>query len=221
MPDATEANSILRIAIISDVHAYSQARTSDSSPAPSFVEISNPSVLAGRNPFVAARELITREGISADILINCGDMSDKAQPDAIDHTWRETNKLAEALGVEQIIATTGNHDLDSRGEYTDHDARGTLLSLKDFPFTEESLNNEYWARNVVVMETDKAQWVVLNSAAYHGFKDEHAHGRVSPSTLEYLKRRLSKTSNEKLNILLCHHHVYKIGDVDLSDYSAL
>lgn len=213
--------NILRLAMISDVHAYSRARIGPDADAPSFMEISNPSELPGRNPFIALRQLIAREGLSADVLLNCGDMGDKAQPDAIQYVWRQTVDLADELEATRIIATAGNHDVDSRGEYTSHDARGTLLGLPSFPFEDPNLTNEYWSRNVVVVETDDARWVVLNSAAYHGFKDEYRHGRIAASTLDYLKDRLSATANDKLNILVCHHHVYKIGNIDLTDYSEM
>lgn len=111
--------------------------------------------------------------------------------------------------------------MDSRFKYNDHDAKSTLQGLEKYPFNEENLNNEYWARNIVVHETQYIRWVILNSAAHHGYKDESRHGRISDRTLSYLKDQLAKTDNSKINVLVCHHHVYKIGAVDLDDYNEI
>lgn len=210
-----------RIAVVSDVHAFSRTRLDERDPAPSFVEVSNPSSFKGTNPFIALDDLIDREELSADVLVSCGDMGDKAQPEGIRYTWQSLHQLSKKLGNATVIATSGNHDLDSRLLYTDFDARGTLLALGDFPFPDSGLTNEYWARNVVVFEEEAVRWVVLNSAAYHGHGDEYQHGRVAASTIEYLKQRLNATAADKLNILVVHHHVYKIGNIDLDDYSEM
>jgi predicted phosphodiesterase len=211
----------VRVAVISDIHAYASSQLKAGELRPSFVEVSNPSDIPGQNPFVALRVLIEREGLSADFLVCGGDIGDKAHPDAIRYSWDRIKELAAQLGNAQIIVTSGNHDLDSRYMYNDYDAKATLQGLADYPFDNDARNNEYWARNVVVFETDEVRWAVLNSAAYHGYTSEWKHGRISKRTIAHLEALLDDTAQDKINILVCHHHVYKIGAVDLEDYSEM
>ncbi|WP_186827999.1 metallophosphoesterase family protein [Knoellia locipacati] len=211
----------MKIAVISDIHAYTAAQLEPGELRPSFVEVSNPSDLPGQNPFSALKALIDQESLTADFLVCAGDMGDKAHPDAIRYSWERVRALAKQLGDATIVVTSGNHDLDSRYMYNDYDAKATLQGLEEYPFDSGAKNNEYWARNAVVIETEAVRWAVLNSAAYHGYAEEWKHGRISKRTLAYLEELLKSTSQDKLNVLVCHHHVYKIGSVDLGDYSAM
>lgn len=215
------SEDMLRIAVLSDIHGYSKGQLQEGDFIPSFVETSAPSDQPGRNPFVALAALVEDESLKADMVVCCGDLGDKADPAAISYVWDQLKGVKAALGAESLLVTPGNHDMDSRHKYNDFDARSTLQGLSDFPFSDENLNNEYWARNVVVVETEDARFAILNSSAFHGYEDEHQHGRISSRTLAYLKSRLEATAEKKINILVCHHHVYKIGSIDLDDYSAM
>lgn len=212
---------MVRIAVVSDIHAYSKARLAEGETKPSWVEVSGPSDGRTSSPFVAVKDLIKREGLSADVLVCAGDLGDKAQPEAITYAWQRVQELQGELGAGTLLVTSGNHDLDSRYKYTDHDARATLQGLPDYPFADEALNNEYWARNVVVGLHDDFRWVVLNSSAFHGFGDEWEHGRISKRTRDYLVRRLGETEQRAINILIVHHHVHKLGGIDLEDSSEM
>lgn len=209
-----------RVALLSDVHAYS-SQHSPHDPAPSSVDTSNVKTIPGQNPFIALQDLIEREGLTADILVNCGDLGDKAQPEAIKYAWDQTREVGTKLGVDTVLGTAGNHDMDSRAVYTNYDARGTLLQLEGFPHPDFHRTNEYWARNVVVIEEPKARIAILNSAAYHGFDNEWQHGRISDTTLEYLRKQIEGSQSDKLNILISHHHVYQITGTDQDDKSAM
>lgn len=74
------SNPRVRIAVVSDIHAYSESVLKQSETRPSYVEVSSPSDLAGQNPFVALNKLVETEGLDADFLVCCGDLGDKAQP---------------------------------------------------------------------------------------------------------------------------------------------
>lgn len=207
----------ISFAIVSDVHAFAASSLKDGEPRPSHMDIGRPHNDPGLNPFEALRQLVQRDGLQADYLISCGDITDKAQPEATNFAWDSIKDVAKRLGSD-LIATCGNHDLDSRHKFNDFDARGVLMGLGDFPFSDQSLNNEYWARNVVILEHEHYRFVVLNSAAYHGYNNEYMHGRISRSTLLYLEGAL-KRGGRKTNILVCHHHPSKVGSRDLLDDS--
>lgn len=212
----------IKFAVISDIHAYSKNSLAKDEEAPSFMELSAPDDLPGENPFAALFELVERETLRADVLICCGDLGDKASPDAVRYVWGKLKELAKLLECDSIIVTTGNHDMDSRFVHNDHDARSILQGLSDYPFPNEILNNEYWARNVVVQNDERFRYAVLNSSAYHGYNDDHVHGRISPRTLQYLKNELEKGASAKgVNVLVVHHHPQKVTSTDLGDHSEM
>lgn len=113
------------------------------------------------------------------------------------------------MKAESLIATSGNHDCDSRFQHCDHDPRGFLQTLDPiYPVADLDSANQYWARNFVSTIRDRCRIVSLNSCAHHGgAPEEIAYGRISSHTLEALRRSLDKTPPEVLaNILICHHH---------------
>ena len=212
---------MLEIAVISDIHAYSKSHLEEGERRPSFVELSDPSDSRTSTPFAALKALVEEQELTADLLVCGGDLGDKAHPDAISYAWANIKKLQTELKAPELLVATGNHDMDSRFEYNDHDAKSTLQGLPDYPFSDDALNNEYWARNVVVGVGPGYRWVVLNSSAHHGYNDEWKHGRVSKRTREYLERRLQETGPHAINILVTHHHVYKLDGIGLEDYSEM
>lgn len=218
----TAATPLVRIALLSDIHAYSKSSLRQDEPRPSYMEVSAANDIPGENPFAALFALIDSEQIEADILVCCGDLGDKAHPDAIQFVWRKLEELATRLGCKSIVVTTGNHDMDSRFVHNDHDARSILQGLENYPFNDEVLNNEYWARNVVVRDDERLRWVILNSSAYHGYKDDHVHGRVSTRTLQYLKQKLIEREDpSRVNVLVVHHHPQRVTATDLADSSEM
>jgi hypothetical protein len=210
---------MLKVAILSDIHAYSRSQLAEGEGAPSWAEISNPSNPAV-NPFAAVLALISKENLTADVLVSGGDLGDKASPQALNYAWHEVRGIQAALGAKILLAATGNHDMDSR-EINGFDARGALQELDSYPLADERLRDAYWANNAIIQEHPGFRSVLLNSAAYHGYAKEWAHGRVSARTRAYLRSRLTETSDPGLNILVTHHHLYPLGGVNLTDHSEM
>lgn len=210
----------LRVLLLSDLHAYSPPPPPGTS-APSFLRTDAPEDQAGEHPFADLLRLVEQQAIAADLVVCCGDIGDKAQPQAIAWAWQWLKRITTSVGARRLIVTSGNHDVDSRYVYNDHDARGTLLGLGGYPFDDEVLCNEYWARGAVLLNEPDCNLAVLNSANYHGVNDEWKHGRVTRRTVEYLRGLFVRLDPTLPNILVCHHHLYKFGTVDLADYSEM
>ncbi len=73
-----------------------------------------------------------------------------------------------------MLATIGNHDLDSRGleEETgdDFDPKGNVLLLDPpFPYDNNYRDNQYLARNFCITHSNDATFVNINSCAFHGY----------------------------------------------------
>lgn len=225
MTSATPASEkkLLAVAIVSDIHIYNG---SSMDSGPSYIGTGTSERFGYEHPFTGAIELVTRENLQADILMCAGDIADKANPAAQMYGWKQLERLAKALKTDCYISTCGNHDVDSRYQYNDHDAKGSLQSLVPmFPGLSESQSDRFWSRNFVVVTFNEWRLLILNTAAYHGGgltpAAEFEHGRISKNTLAAIKRTLGETNKKVLNILLCHHHPIKNDQIDLQDYSEM
>ncbi len=215
----------LKIAVLSDLHAYDHLNDNESYP-PSYLCTTAPEDQTDHHPIASLIKLIDVEQIQADILMCCGDMGDKARPAGIKYVWDKLHYIKTKIGANILAVTAGNHDVDSRFKYTEYDAKGLLQSLvPQFPLEDEAQNNKYWARNFVILTEPDYRLVILNSSAYHGAKEaEFEHGRIAPRTVEALKAELEQLEQDhprQVNILLCHHHPHKHGDIEDADYSVM
>ena len=112
----------LRIAIISDMHAYD---TVTGPAAPSHLNIHLKETENLQHPIIALLDLIERENIQVDLLVSAGDMAEKAQESGIRYAWKAIHRVKDALMASHVGAIPGNHDLDSRhlqGESDSHDS---------------------------------------------------------------------------------------------------
>lgn len=217
----TAKRNYLTVAVISDVHAYEGV---EPDKAPSHCCITDND--AAMNPIAGLKAIIRRESdLVADLLLCPGDIGDKAQPAAIQHTWKELHEIRRLLKAEKLIATTGNHDIDSRYAYTGYDAKGMLQSLEPkYPFANEQTNDRYWSRHFVVATGSQYRVLVLNSSAFHGegrigenHQPEYEQGRVSQHTLRMIQRELDRVKPAAVNILLCHHHPHSHSELRLGE----
>lgn len=226
-PAATSKKEHLRIAVVSDIHAFAKEAPRDKEvqkPRPSYLEVTSSSSDITRNPIAGLHDLIQKNLIKADLLLCAGDLGDKSSPIGIKLAWEMLHSLGAALGAQLTTATTGNHDLDSRHINNKYDPRGYLMTLTPrYPLTDEGLTDRYWARNYVILEHDEYRVVLLNSCGYHSGDEsrEITHGRVSEWTLDFLRRDLEASPAKPINILLCHHHPKRHPEIDYEDYEIM
>ena len=228
MPAPPRDANRLRIAVITDCHAY-VGRPEDKGNSPSWLDLGVDQSEAGKNPFAGLHELALQDPtVRADIVLCCGDLGDKANPAGLQYVWREVARLKETMEADLVIGTAGNHDMDSRHVYNDHDARNQIQALKPlFPVDNERHWLEYWAKNFTIITHGRVRIVILNTAAYHGYakdpsKPEYAHGRVSDGTITRMVSELSAGGTFAANLLVCHHHPFRnsrIADLDYSEMS--
>jgi len=208
----------VKLAIMSDLHFYDDPIKEK----PSYLQVGAPNNTK-ENPIFALQELIEIEKLQVDFLVCAGDLTDRANPKGLREGWRLVNETAKKLGS-QLIATAGNHDLDSRHKYDDHDAKGEIQNLiPKFPIDDENLFDHYWSRNFVVFDPEElnVRFLILNSAAFHGYSNESEHGRVSSRTIEQMSKKLKSLDDKNVNILVCHHHPHKHGEISGDGYSSM
>ena len=121
-----------------------------------------------------------------------------------------------------MIATAGNHDVDSRHREEQRDIRADLQELApSFPTADDVLNAHYWAWHYAIVDEPTFRVVTLNSAGIHANPGEWAHGRIESRIVTRLMKSLSQGTVRPVQILLCHHHPHRFGDMDIDDYSEM
>ena len=208
-----------RFLILSDIHACDVDPASPQ--APSYVSSFNSAATARLDPLSDLLRVFKEEAVKPNYILCAGDITNRSSPTAFNYAWGRLHSLANDLDA-QLIATVGNHDLDSRFQANKFDPRGYAMSLQPtIPVAERVPFLEYWAQNFTVLKFDDCNIAALNTAAYHGIgKDieiEIEHGRISDVTLEKLELELAELETRPTNILLCHHHPIRgdHGDHDL------
>jgi predicted phosphodiesterase len=199
----------VRLALLSDLHAYHPAPGA-ARVGPSFLPAS-PGV-TDADPFGDLDSLIDRDKLKVDLVVCAGDICDKADLRGFQFAWSKLHELKAKIGARELVATCGNHDLNSRliEVEEDPDPKGALQTVRpQFPFENEQLSDHFWARNFALTQPlPRVRVVVLNTSAYHGgASDELRHGRVSQRTIAAIDGELGGCELADLNILLCHHHV--------------
>jgi hypothetical protein len=125
--------------------------------------------------------------------------------------WNKLGEVASELDARLLVATPGNHDLDSRYLYTEYDARGqAMLLMPTLPVRSRATYLEFWAEHFAFVELADSRILLLNSSAYHGGgknpEEERENGRVSAPTLRRIESELARLPIKPVNVLICHHH---------------
>lgn len=204
-----DRNERVRVAVLSDIHAYSTRGLQ----RPSFATTVDRE--HDHDPLGDLARLIDREELEVDVLLCGGDLGDRADADAIRFVWSHLPVLCDRMGAGHLLATAGNHDVDSRFTLSAFDPRKILQDLEPpFPGGSEDEADQYWGpRHYLIRTTDDLRVVTLDTTGFHGAPGEHAHGRLSPQTVTRLATALRTTPAPPVNILLTHHQPLPDGDI--------
>ncbi|MBI3727300.1 MAG: metallophosphoesterase [Burkholderiales bacterium] len=199
----------LRIAVLSDLHAIGH---SENDSGTSYLR-ANPSP-SEPNLFEDLQDTIKKNGIKADLVICPGDICDRGDQIGFTFAWKNLHDLVPIFEAKELIATCGNHDLDSRyastSAHEDPDPKGALLQANPpFPFGDHDDTDRFWSRNFVIRQPlPGVNVIILNTSAYHGGANgELEHGRVSSRTIKSIVDKLANMAPAEINILVCHHHL--------------
>jgi 3',5'-cyclic AMP phosphodiesterase CpdA len=223
--------SNLNVLVISDLHAHDGDPSKSSSPSyfSSNGLYSDPSI----NPLKTIPNVIQEAGLKVDWIVSPGDLGDRADPGAQLAAWQELERIRQAVGAKNLIATVGNHDIDSRRGFPEFDPKSSLQQLlPSFPLDCDCYDkndnvyvDRFWSRNFVVVPFQEfdCTLLIINSCAFHGYSSdvrkppsEHLRGRISPLTLKAIKDSL-KDRSTRLNLALVHHHLTKHPGIDDGD----
>lgn len=204
----------ITFAVLSDLHAAPKS----SDPKGTDVKLYSDGDNFGQhdNPLSSLYELIGREKLTANFVICPGDMTNRADGGSLKFVWEQLHGLKKKFGADQVIATVGNHDVDSRGHGVGTIPREALMRLVPrFPIPIESLADHFWAHGYFLTTIGQVRFLVLNSSWLHEHRDELERGAVTSYTLEKLRRDLDGASSASFNVAVCHHHPHVHSDLDL------
>jgi len=206
--------AVFRIALLSDIHAGSKEGAQATGDVKLYTDGDH--VSAYEHPLYALHELIKVESLKVDAVVCPGDMTNRAEKQALNFIWRELNDLKNKFSAHTLVATVGNHDVDSRNHSEDGFPREHLMRLvPPFPSIDPALSNHYWAHGYYITEVDSVRFLVVNSCWLHEARDELARGVVTSYTLDKLKVELSAQSSAIANVAVMHHHPHAHSELGL------
>lgn len=217
----------IRVAVVSDLHFCNQRPPGGGSEL-SHIVLQTLHEKNGKNPWTDLIEMVRHDRIDADFLLCPGDITTHAAHAPLKAAWEGLLDLGRGLGARLVACATGNHDVSSRfaeGKTNPvhdldnpHDLFENLKLLSpDYPvhvYAEEGDRTNgrkrrvhYFGADFVIHEDESCRLVVFNSCARHITENSsYERGSIAKSALAELAEQLKTTSDEKINIFLCHHH---------------
>ena len=209
----------LSIAIVSDLHCTS----SDDQKVSHLMSHThrNPKL---HHPVEALKNLINENQVKSDVVLCPGDVTDNIDPTGFHVGWEYIQEIGRDLGTNMIIASLGNHDLDSRNK--DPNQSEPTYSAKNindnYPF--EGDTSKYWKDHFDLINLDDLIILNINSCASH-LSPIYSDGKfvdvktsLDETTLEKISEKIENLDKDKFKIALLHHHPNQYSDLILSSY---
>lgn len=212
----------MKFAIVSDIHGTPSSASSDS-----YTTTTPPPAPPNQHPLEdLIRQATLNPDLAADALICCGDMTNRASPEGTLYVWGRLGILAEALGAAVVVASPGNHDLQSRAD--GGDSRSVLINLiPSYPTRDKDRDSVFWSDGYTTVESDDYRIVTLNTCLHHttpdpSMTDEERkrhnarleRGELEDSTIDSLVTSVKALAPKPINILVCHHHLIEHEQLD-------
>ena len=205
----------LSIAIISDMHCHYSESSSKDTYLTSNMLRTDPN----NHPVESILKTIKKEKIKVDLTLCPGDFTNKTDVQGFISGWDFTLEINNELKGKEVIATVGNHDVDSYETFSNYSFEVARGIKKSFPLKNEDDCDKFWSKGCVFIEADDYRILVINSSHYHYNKKSAAAGKVGDDLINYIDEYLVEQNDDKINIALAHHHPIdhsrsKLGEED-------
>lgn len=216
-----EPEVLMTLVVLSDLHCVGDDRNSYLSDS-----LIRYPIVDGRrrSPLAGLHDLIEDSRLAADYLVCPGDLTNRAGVDGFRYGWAELEAVARHLNARAVIFTPGNHDLDTHDLNGAGDPRSCLAAVAPDPDLRPNAAN---GRRLEVDHFEIYQHgnLVLLNIDTNGkdpFRTQGKYGRIELDTVDEMGHDLSRMIKpDTFVVVICHHHPYRHGDIDLEDYSAL
>lgn len=210
----------ITLAIVSDLHC--RYIGSDSGPMRTYLTSDALRDPPQQHPIEALNAFIDTNGLEADYLLCPGDIADRMDRQGFISGWGYLLELRLKFQAKELLATTGNHDVDSRNKL----GLGEALALpkkilQGYPVEDRDNQSRFWANHYHIRSTDNVHFFVFNSAYSHFDEKSANESKIETSILSKIEADFKALGTQKgLRIAMCHHHPtqhanmsYKDGDV--------
>lgn len=196
-----------KIAVISDLHCHPSPKD-DSRPTRTHFFSDAPRVKGNRNPiqYLVDRIKQSESPLRARLLALPGDIADRADHQGYVVGVYVLREVAQALGVETIIATLGNHDVDSRQQYGPDSHFAAKNMFSDFPIADPAERNRFFQDGFACIEGSDYRALILNSVLGHNNKEAAVSGSANNIQLSAIDDYLQSLTPKLYQICLVHHH---------------
>lgn len=220
------AKTSLRVAIISDLHCHPEHKESHMNGTLLFSDkLRAPSK---EHPVENLLEIIQQNQVKVDLVMSPGDFTHMSDKQGFFSGWSYVNELARALDATDVIATVGNHDIDSRHDHSKYSFDIPKKIKQNFPLKKSDIGL-FWDKGFTFIEDERYQILVINSTHFHTHYEQSnpnspienpaVKGKVEAGQIEEIEEYLQKNNAEKkIKLCLCHHHPIKHGRSNLGEY---
>ncbi|MCX2575706.1 metallophosphoesterase family protein [Pedobacter sandarakinus] len=201
----------LKIAVISDLHCHpEQIEFSKNNTWLFSDKLRLPTT---EHPVENLLGIIEAEKIEVDLVLSPGDFTHQSDKQGFFSGWSYVNELARALKAKEVIATIGNHDIDSRHTHSKYSFDIPKKISQSFPIEKDRLKN-FWDTGFTFIEESEFQILVVNSTHYHTHSEKDnpmenpvVKGKMDLAQIEQIENYLKENNDQKkIKIALVHHH---------------
>lgn len=210
-----------KLFVISDLHCHPKRESYDDDKTHLFSDkLRSPEK---DHPVESLYEVISANSLESNLLLCPGDFTDQCSQQGLISGWQYVKEIANALNCKEIIATLGNHDVDSRNKNASYSFEIAKKIKQDFPLKNSEIGS-FWDKGYTFVEKENVQILVLNTAHYHthssaGKENPTVKGKIDKGSIEEIDKYLHQFENEsRIKILLCHHHPVQHSRGELGEH---
>ncbi len=205
----------LKIAVVSDLHCRHSKSDSENN---TFLLTDNMRLPVKQHPAQSIISKIKEIGLVADLVLCPGDVTSKTDPQGLMTGWAFLEEIKDALKARFLIATLGNHDVDSRKIHSTYNSFNLPKRLKaNYPFDNEQALNKFFSKNYCFLEIEDILLFNYNSVHSHTNNVDCLTSIISDETIENIEEDLKILSSKefKFKIGITHHHPYKHANLGI------
>lgn len=207
----------MRIAVVSDLHCHASTKVDERGNKIDATYLYSDLLRSPDHPIESLTDLLNKEEV--DLILCPGDFTNQSDKQGFISGWNYALELKDHFKADDIIATIGNHDVDSRNNYSDYSIDIPKKIKKNFPFKDKDLRTNFWSQGFAFIEKDDFRILVINSCHFHFNKNKSSSGEVDSELLKDVEDYLIKNKENKIQLMMCHHHpirhsMYNLGEED-------
>ena len=193
----------IKIAVVSDLHCH----PIEHDPKASFLLSDGPRSPKENHPIAALCELIKAKAIECDILALPGEyFTDKANHHGFVVGLFNAREIGAKLKAKTVVACLGNHDVDSRLQFSsDPFYLGRKLFL-DFPVECAEQHRNFYSSGFAIEEGECWRCLIVNSVLHHTDSETAKRGLLTVEQLNEIDGHLKGLSAKSIKFCLFHHH---------------